>query len=552
MSLADVPLAEVLKRSALAETSGDLQVIDGRTVKTAYFDRGFVVFAASNLEEDRLGNRLVQLGRVSREEVERVAKESAGRRLGQALVDAGLMSEEELGRQVAGQVNSIVQSLFQAGNAIYSFDERPCIIPMELMVSLSIHRILLEGIRHMTSKKLILKGLPSLDRRLRIAERPPFTLDFFSLSPVEQAVHGAVHGGIDLQAIPEKVDEERTLVLRACYGLYAAGILEPANPADTWRPLRVQEETVAFRLFALEKNTDRTEAQNIQQEVLMEFDRLGRVTDEEMLGLYEELDSDAIETAYQERSGAWATKRELTKKDPSLASKIDMIQSHLKAACQRLQARQMSETSRDPLATAPAVIQEAPLEPARSGERIAEPHGRQPAKPPSQDSPAKTPSSETKARPAGAVKRDAITFEKENEAASQAQAGELLRDIKRHSRSRDWEAAVSLLFELVALVPDNAVYRGMLANAMSRHPVMRLNAERHFIQALRIEPQNAALHYCLGLYYKSFGMRLRAETAFRAALRIEPEHRHAPKHLLGESWAKRSLVSRLRTLLGCL
>ncbi|MGH9460919.1 MAG: hypothetical protein ACRD1X_06850, partial [Vicinamibacteria bacterium] len=50
--LSSRPLAEVMRRIALEERSGDLQVIFGQTVKTiktVYFDRGFVVLAASNL-----------------------------------------------------------------------------------------------------------------------------------------------------------------------------------------------------------------------------------------------------------------------------------------------------------------------------------------------------------------------------------------------------------------------------------------------------------------------------------------------------------------------
>ena len=131
-SLKEVPLAAVFKQIALEERSGDLQVITGRTIKTAYFDRGFIVFAASNLKRDRLGESMIELGRISRHEfaVASLLMNNSRRKFGQALVQAGLMSEEELGRQVALQVNRILLSLFKVGDAIYSFDERPSIIPV--------------------------------------------------------------------------------------------------------------------------------------------------------------------------------------------------------------------------------------------------------------------------------------------------------------------------------------------------------------------------------------------------------------------------------------
>jgi Flp pilus assembly protein TadD len=108
---------------------------------------------------------------------------------------------------------------------------------------------------------------------------------------------------------------------------------------------------------------------------------------------------------------------------------------------------------------------------------------------------------------------------------------QLQRDVKLHFQVRDWEHAVSLLYELVELEPADASHHGMLARAMARHPVMRKDAERHFIEALRLAPQNADLHFSLGLYYKSFTMHARAQTEFRTALRIRPQHEGAKKHL---------------------
>ena len=116
----------------------------------------------------------------------------------------------------------------------------------------------------------------------------------------------------------------------------------------------------------------------------------------------------------------------------------------------------------------------------------------------------------------------------------------LLPGVRLHLQVRDWEGAVSLLFELVELSTGNASYRGMLARAMTLHPIMRKDAERHFIDALRLRPQSAELHFSLGLYYKSFGLKARAKNEFRTALRIYPEHERAQKYLLGNRKTNRS------------
>ena len=161
-SLDAVPLAQVLRQIAAEERSGDLQINLGNAIKSIYFDHGFVIFAASNLKRDRLGESLIQAGRISRHgfALASMLMRGSRRKFGQALVKAGVMSEEELGKHVAAQVNRIVMSLFKSPDAVYSFDERDTVIPMELMVGLSIYRILLDGVRHMTNGKLLLAGLP--------------------------------------------------------------------------------------------------------------------------------------------------------------------------------------------------------------------------------------------------------------------------------------------------------------------------------------------------------------------------------------------------------
>ncbi|HXV63296.1 MAG TPA: DUF4388 domain-containing protein, partial [Vicinamibacteria bacterium] len=214
-SLSSVPLAEVFRKIAFEEASGDLQVHLGTAIKTIYFQKGFVVFAASDQKRDRLGESLIEAGRISRHEfaLASMLMKSSKKKFGEALVQAGVMSEEELGRQVAMQVNRIVLSLFKAKEGVYSFDERGTVIPVDLMVSLSIYRILLEGIRYMCDGKLILSGLPPLDTVVRVAERPPFTLDGRKLKPVEESILKTAGQGSPLAELIRTVDSDRGVAL---------------------------------------------------------------------------------------------------------------------------------------------------------------------------------------------------------------------------------------------------------------------------------------------------------------------------------------------------
>jgi tetratricopeptide (TPR) repeat protein len=630
--LSGIPLAEVMRRIALEERSGDLQVIFGQTVKTiktVYFDRGFVVLAASNLQSDRLGESLIERGRISRHELAlaTMLMKTSQQKIGQALVQAGVLAEEEMGRHVALQVNRIVLSLFKVQDGIYSFDERPTSIPMKLMVSLSIYRILLEGIRRMTKGNLILAGLPPLDTPVCVSEQPPFTIEFDRLKPVEQSVLQAAGRGASIESIIDKVEFDRGRVLRACYGLMSAGLLEEGSSGkEPRKPLKVQEETGVFLLSDLEKKFAKIQATNARQEILMEFDQLGQMAEADLLKIDDGADMGAIQKAYEDRRKEWSIKRHLVEQEQSLVVKIDQIQARLDRAYQQMLSDKSAPSpplsnqaaaewssphlhfaESDPFheAAAEAVAQQveeveevaaadeteevARVEDAQQQEETsAEATGdpaeleieievetgeyESPSLPPLiEDEPEEASFISTEVEPqlgalidleveeaaappetrpnvaeqtgsvepAESVQSESAEAEKPTVAPLTGmqrvqRVQQLFRDVKLHFQVSDWDGAISLLFELVELAPDNPAYHGMLAKAMLRHPVMRKNAERHFIEALRLAPQDADLHFWLGLYYKTFGLKSRAETEFRTTLRIDPRHEGARKYMGGE------------------
>jgi tetratricopeptide (TPR) repeat protein len=548
-SLAHVPLAEVLRRVAAEELSGDLQIHLGSAIKSIYFDHGFIVFAASNLKRDRLGESMIEAGRISRHEfaLASMLMKGSKRKFGEALVQAGVMSEEELGREVAMQVNRIVLSLFKTKEGVYQFDERGTAIPVELMVSLSIYRILLEGIRQMTDGKLILAGLPPLSTTVRVSERPPFTVEPRKLKPLEQAILKSARGGAPLASLVQEVGTDRGLALRACYGLYAAGLLEAAAEGKK-RPLKVQEETGVFVLSEIQRKFAKIRATNARLEILMEFDRLDRTPEHELLTPEESQVVGNLEQAYEEKRSAWEQKREMVANERTLIEKIDVIQERLRRAYESMRSEEALRA--EPESTDSPESEEIPIVLETAEEQTLPPLNedlfeeigievstgellKQARPEPFTELEEEEPRQPEADRVSQRVPEKTTSSSRLHGAARVERVRQLLRDVKLHFQVRDWEHAVSLLYELVELEPDEPKHHGMLARAMARHPVMRKDAERHFIEALRLAPQDADLHYSLGIYYKSFGMHSRAQHEFRTAIRINPRHEDAKKHLSG-------------------
>jgi hypothetical protein len=558
-----VAISEVLKTICQRELSGDLQVVSGRAKRTLYFDRGFVVFAGSNLKRDRLGQRIIDSGRISQEELDEAFRETTGKkRIGEVLIAEGFLTEDELGREVARQAKQIALSTFVSKDAVYSFDERRCMIPMELRLGLSVYRIQLEGIRHMSNGQLIHKALGSFDRAVRTVEVPPFSFKESELKPVERKVLERAAETSRLRDIIEVLDEDKEEVMRAAYGLLCANILEYEDAEPSER--KVQVETEAFLLSSLER-TRIAAPTNVRQEVLLRFDDLTSASPGELLDIDEDADEEAIESAYRKQQKEWEKKQALVSYEKSLFIKVEEIRKRLTEAHSRILEDKKKAESEE--ATAAAAEEDEieipiedeidiPLEDSADVPIVVEDEDGAAAGSETSGTDSATEalleedivilsSSDTDLPSIEYEEPDDEIIEDKPEpiapavpevpAEKQPTSGEsvgdqlkrLLYDIKIRKAVNDKEGVISLLYEVVALMPQSAKYEALLAEALASHSVLSKKAERHFRRALSLEPQSADLHFRMGRYYQSFNMKSRAVAEFKTTLRIDPRHSKA-------------------------
>ena len=91
--LADVSLPEMLIFLKLSEKTGVLTIVQTGVRKAIYFMDGRVVFAASSLSQDRLGEVLLRGGKISADEYLRLSQRiRGGQRLGKALIESGVLA----------------------------------------------------------------------------------------------------------------------------------------------------------------------------------------------------------------------------------------------------------------------------------------------------------------------------------------------------------------------------------------------------------------------------------------------------------------------------
>jgi tetratricopeptide (TPR) repeat protein len=548
VDLAVTPVAEVFARLSRERRSGDLQVRSRKIVKTIFFDHGRVVFAASNMKKDRLGEALVALGRITDDEFSRAVsfmKEGEKRRrFGEALVRAGVMDKDELGRSVARQVKRIVLSLFEFTDGAASFEERPCAIPLEYMVSLSVHRLLYVGIKTMKSRELILAGLGELDRYASLAPVPPFRFGIKKCSAEELEIMEQGKGRVTLRRLAWAPGGLSLSRLRSTYALLASGVLQEAQGDP--QPV-LQMETSTFLLSALRKRPDPTARDAIRLEVQQELERSARLDREAWLRVSRTAPRDELGKALEDKMEHYHSLLDAAGDDEQL--KTDIVVGLGRASSMLRLARQApAPPPRGPAPVAPPAPPRPPVA-ARAPEPARAPQARSPETPPEpmleleEESPEPAPAPTTSDERPEERAAPAPPPSSSDTGPSNMAVEHLLMEGEVRMTVSDYANAVKTYGRLVDLVPNNPVFRIKLAIAMAFYPVTAKQAEREFLEAVRLDPHNADVHYQFGLYYKAMRVRSRAITEMQTAVRLNPRHKQARTELEAMSPKDSALTS---------
>jgi len=545
--IATSPISEMIRRLSAERESGDLQVRSGRMVKIVFFDHGRLVFAASNLRRDRLGEALVDDGRITQQEFDRVSalmRTDRGRRFGEALVQAGVMDRYEVGTAVARQVRRVAISFFELADGAAVFEERACSIPLEYMISLSVHRLLYDGIRGMKNQELVLKGLGYLDRGVVLAEVPPFPYEPRGRSTEELEILDLAQKRVTVRRLGWAEGGLTFPRLRAVYALLAAGILREADAAAQGPQPVVQTETGMFLLSALHSRPDPSLREAIRREVHLELEHSVRLDREAWLKLARAAPRDELVRALEEKMERYHALRDGVAEDDSLRTDIDVILGRASSAL-RL-ARQAPET-----ASAEALLARYASEAAQAVSK-AEPPAEAPQapaapptpQPPAEAAPAERPREHTpppvrepppheRTRPPLGGPDDSIRAAPpgSSQFEGQAQIEHLLMEGEVRMTVADYANAVKVYDKLVRTAPRVAAFHLRLAVAMACYPRSSKLAEREFYEAARLEPENAEIHYQWGLYYKVMKIKSRAVAEMRTAVRLNPRHKGARAEL---------------------
>jgi hypothetical protein len=227
--LSRVLVADEIGRVRNERWSGVLAMSQGEVSKGLYFLEGDIVFAASTVEEDRLGACLFRAGRLSEAQFRAAMREceASGYPLGYVLVESRVLSSQELTGALAAQVERIVLSVLRWTNGTLRRERMDRPLPADQALDLNTNRLLLLGMRLFPDAERLERGLGEPTRRLRRVSPAPFDYEQVEASPAERAALALCSRGAslgDLLALPHP----RPQLVKAVHALLSGGLIEDA------------------------------------------------------------------------------------------------------------------------------------------------------------------------------------------------------------------------------------------------------------------------------------------------------------------------------------
>lgn len=203
-SVSEHPLPELLFTINQYRVPGVLTFTHKHACKRLFLRDGSVIFAASNLKEDELGDFLFRCGKITRPQLaasSQILRNSKHKRVGQILVEMQAIQENDLIWAVRSHQQMILWSLFNwtEGTAIFNIGNFKETEP--ILLDLTIPRAILDGIRNMTQAKRIIGYVGNRKTVLEQDEEAQLTLELYNPDEPEREILRLVDGQTTLYEI---------------------------------------------------------------------------------------------------------------------------------------------------------------------------------------------------------------------------------------------------------------------------------------------------------------------------------------------------------------
>lgn len=265
--LQDYGLEAIFQLINSEKKTGTLHIIRraGDAEGFIYFRQGKIFGAVSNYNRQPLGERLINAGHITREQLEHALKvqKTAKRRrkLGQILISEGLITQETLQHFLKEQIQNTVFDILPWTEGEFKFYEGKLPAAEDMGLLISARRLLAKATEYQDEWERIKKVIPSAQavfaKKAELSESDwPQTL-----TPLHQKIWRQIDGQKSLEEVARTLQITDYEATDHFYDLVQAGLIVLVHPGATeseFKETLAEEEDVELEIATDDVITDRT------------------------------------------------------------------------------------------------------------------------------------------------------------------------------------------------------------------------------------------------------------------------------------------------------
>ena len=441
-------------------------------VKKVFFRDGDVMFASSNVIDDRLGEYLLNAGAITRDQYDASVAmiKQTGKKQGAILVELGFLTMRGLVEAVKEQVTQIIMSLFSWRDGTYQFDEGPLLRDDIIPLRMSSGNLILSGVRRL-DWGIVQGSLPAPETVLRPATDPAALFQTAELSENQKAVLTLIDGKRTMKDVCSLSKAGDFYTLKVIHLFLSLRMAEIGEISDEEERAFVQE--VVKEAVAKQEDPVSSEASEMKARFQKAYEELAAQDNHQVLGVSKNASPQDIQTAYLRLAKQYHPDRHFEAGMEEMKETLEKLFGRITEAYNALNERALR-------------------------------------------------SEYTYLMNQGQVKTAKRAAHVESGAAGDGPQGIHFRDgLKEYEKGNYWMALESFR-KASELDPKNAVYVYYQGLSLMQMPRKHYEAEENFKKAIKLEPSKAEFYFDLGTLYLNRGLKKRALSVFMDALQRDP------------------------------
>ncbi len=314
---------------------GTLEITSGSLIKKVYIKNGDMIFASSNLDEDRFGDMLLAKGRITSEQYDRsvLHMEQTGKQQGASLVELGYLKPHDLFVVLKHQVEKIIVDLFKLETGTFHFHEGPLPVDEVIKLNFSAANLIYKGIKDIKDADVIQGFFPSFKTVLRLSPDPLDLFQDIMLNADDRSVLAYVDGQSTVDHILSLSPLDKLEILKVLYMLLSASIIVDVNefePEEFGEDVDLVAEVIMEAKETVgEQKVD--EPEEFIKKVDELYNKLGNVGYYEILGLKEDASLSDIKKTYYKMAKEFHPDKHFYL-DMDMKGKLSLIFSYITSA----------------------------------------------------------------------------------------------------------------------------------------------------------------------------------------------------------------------------